>query len=358
MKILVKNDNSKKWELAEPVTAKLESELQRLLVESPSVIPVDEIREGVSPLLVAVDEFGLPGSGNTDALAFTADGDIAIVECKLASNPEIKRKVIGQILEYAAFLWGMTFEQVDERVKSRKEGKSISELIEMLAPGDWDEPTFRDGLTETLKNGGFMLVVVVDELNDELRRVIRYVNECGTSGYTLHALEIRRFRIKGIDMLIPHLHGTSVKQVPSGSRRRKWTEQEYFDKLEETVDDNTLQVVKGIFEWCKSSADRVWFGTGVETGSFTFHYLKDGTTVSVFTIYTNGKLMLNYGWLLPNFGREFVKALHERITGIPTFKRIPEDFSKWPWIWIRDAFPSNKEVEEFKKVVEWLRERI
>ncbi len=52
------------------------------------MIPIDEIREGVSPLVFAVGEFGLPGSGNTNVLAFSADGDVAIIECKLAANPE------------------------------------------------------------------------------------------------------------------------------------------------------------------------------------------------------------------------------------------------------------------------------
>jgi hypothetical protein len=44
-------------------------------------------------------------------------------------------------------------------------------------------------------------------------------------------------------------------------------------------------------------ADRVSFGRGKERESFTFHYLKEGKPISVFTIYTDGRLVLNYGWL-------------------------------------------------------------
>ena len=102
MRILIRDNETKEWKFAESVRAKAEAELQKLLAESPSLIPVSEIREGVSPLVFAICEFGLPGSGNTDILAFSADGDISIIECKLATNPESKRKVMGQILEYAA----------------------------------------------------------------------------------------------------------------------------------------------------------------------------------------------------------------------------------------------------------------
>ena len=112
MKILVRNNEAKRWEPADLVSAKAEVELQNLLIESPFLIPIDEIREGVSPLVFAVGEFGLPGSGNTDVLAFSADGDIAIVECKLAANSESRRKVIGQILEYASYLWGMGYQEL------------------------------------------------------------------------------------------------------------------------------------------------------------------------------------------------------------------------------------------------------
>ncbi len=60
MRILVRNNQSKEWESADLVKAKAETELQHLLIESPFLIPIDEIREGVSPLVFAVGEFGLP----------------------------------------------------------------------------------------------------------------------------------------------------------------------------------------------------------------------------------------------------------------------------------------------------------
>lgn len=69
------------------------------------MVSIDEIREGTLPLSLAIGELGLPGSGVTDILAFSPQGDIALIECKLAANQESKRKVIGQILEYAAYLW-------------------------------------------------------------------------------------------------------------------------------------------------------------------------------------------------------------------------------------------------------------
>jgi len=97
MKILIRGRSSKHWKVANSTRPDVEAELQDMLHETPSLVPLEEIREGASPLVVAIKEFGLPGSGNTDLLAFSARGDIAIIECKLATNPESKRKVIGQV---------------------------------------------------------------------------------------------------------------------------------------------------------------------------------------------------------------------------------------------------------------------
>jgi len=64
MKILIRNDESKGWKFAEPIESKAKVELQNLLIESLSLIPIDEIREGVSPLVFAV-RFAYPNAYGT-----------------------------------------------------------------------------------------------------------------------------------------------------------------------------------------------------------------------------------------------------------------------------------------------------
>ncbi|MCJ7630805.1 hypothetical protein MUP77_00155, partial [Candidatus Bathyarchaeota archaeon] len=281
MRILIRDADSKRWKFAETMKAKAESELQKLLVESPSLVTIDEIREGVSSLVYAVSEFGLPGSGSTDVLAFTSQGDIAVIECKLAANPEIKRKVIGQILEYAAYLWKMSYEQVDNRIQQLK-GKSLAELIAESIAGEWDEELFRDGVRQTLENGSFILIIVVDEINEELRRIVRYLNECSKSAFSLHALEMNRFQADKTEVLVPYLYGALTKPTTS-QQRGQWSEEEFFKALEERNKPEIVSIVKDLYRWSVDTADRIWFGTGKETGSFTFHYLKDGKTISIFT---------------------------------------------------------------------------
>jgi len=356
MRILIRNSGAKKWDFAESVKAKAETELQKLLVESPSLIPVGEIREGVSSLVFAVSEFGLPGSGNTDILAFTANGAISIIECKLAVNPESKRKVIGQILEYAAYLWEMRYEEVNTRIRNSRE-KDLAELVEEIVAGEWDEESFRSGVEQSLQSGSFILIIVVDEINEDLKRTIRYVNECSESAFSLHALEMQRFHTDSSEILVPHLYGSSSKRLEG--KGKQWTPEEFFKVLsEKNPDPRVTSVAKELHKWANREADRIWLGTGKQTGSITFHYLKDGKTISVFTIYTNGRLSLNYGWLSTQVDKKTLEEFHGLIHKIPSFERIPKNFSTWPSIKVADAFVDEESVEKFKKVVLWLRDRL
>jgi len=225
MRILVRGNSDKGWKLAESVKSKAESELQKLLIESPSLIDLSEIREGTSSLAFSIGEFGLPGSGYSDIVGLTPEGNIALIECKLASNQEIKRKVIGQILEYAAYLWKMTYDEFDDRIK-RLKGKPLAEVMGSLLTEDWDEESFRNGVIDSLAKGAFILIIVVDEINDELKRIISYLNECSESSFSLHALEVSRFHSGETEILVPHLHGLSTK---SPARELTEGQREYIE---------------------------------------------------------------------------------------------------------------------------------
>jgi hypothetical protein len=275
MRILIRGSSNKGWKLAESAKPKAETELQKLLLESPSLIDLSEIREGTSPLVFAIGEFGLPGSGYSDIVGFTAEGNIAIIECKLAANQEIKRKVIGQILEYAAYLWKLSYEEFDDRVK-RLKGKPLAELMWGLLAEDWDEENFRNGITDSLAKGTFILIIVVDEINDELKRIISYLNECSESAFSLHALEVSRFYSGEAEIIVPHLHGLSTKPR---TREITQTQREYIEfyqrlaerfgkklnlSLPQPRGDSYYKIPTGIsgvsFEWCFHGRPRNSFG--------------------------------------------------------------------------------------------------
>lgn len=355
MKILTRRKGEGQWTLLDSQAYRNEAELHRLIADSPSIVPVDEIRDGAPPLVVAVRELGLPGSGHTDVIAFSEDGDTAVIECKLAANQESKRKVVGQILEYGAYLWGLSYEELDRRIIERCRA-NLADLVRGASEAaEWDEETFRINVRDALEKGRFALIVAVDEINEELGRTISFLNGCGKPSFSLHALEMRRFQKDGVEVLVPHLHGR--QEHPPEKLTRKWTAEEFLEAADASVSPEVAAVVRDLYVWIRTIEPEQRFGTGRKTGAVICHVRrKDGRNVSIFSVWSNGIIQLNYD-ILRNISEDLVTSFHEAITKIPQFGKVPGDFSKWPTVKIADVFLADETaLSRFKDAVRELGE--
>lgn len=170
---IVIRTNGDKWQKATKVEFAAEAQLQKLIYDSPELIAIYE--EDTSAVFVR--EAGLPGSGYTDLLGVDGKGNILVVETKLARNEEVRRKVIGQVLEYAAYLWKMSFDAFNSLFVSR-EATPVLDLLEAKSPGLVREDV-RDAITSNLLSGAFRLFIAVDQMNEELEKIISYVSSRG-----------------------------------------------------------------------------------------------------------------------------------------------------------------------------------
>ena len=203
------------WRQAAKVSFPNEAELQSMLHRSTELIPV---RAGEDAPRIFVRECGLPGSGNTDLLGVDSDGNIYVVECKLASNPEIRRKVLGQVMEYAAFLWNMPYEDFDQFFV-RRENETLLALMGKKSGADWAAEEFRGQVAKNLKSGTFHLIIAVDRMNNELSQVIRYLAAC-TPSIRLEAMEINVYKSGETEVLVPEIHGREVARESSLSPKQ------------------------------------------------------------------------------------------------------------------------------------------
>lgn len=236
MSILVKS-GAAKWEKASQARFADEVELQHLLYNSPELVEW----ENKGPV-VFTKEAALPGSGYTDLIGVASNGDILLVETKLAKNPEIRRKVIGQILEYAAFLWGTTYNDFNKLFEDR-EGKPIVDLLgDQIADFDCDE--FKRAVSKNLGEGRFYLLIAVDEMNDELEKVIAYLSSRG-SGLKLEALAVRVFTQGEINVLVPQRYGQLNQPPPPTDPGKRLTIEEI---VERSPDEHTRELVKLTFD--------------------------------------------------------------------------------------------------------------
>ena len=136
--LLIRQPNGT-WREPEIAGYAAETELQHILADHPELIP------GVGADAVACREFQST-AGPADVVV-DADGQVTLVECKLAANPQVRREIVGQMFDYASRLWKMGIEDFDARWQTRN-GKSLF-LV------DDDGALLRDAVARNLAMAGF-----------------------------------------------------------------------------------------------------------------------------------------------------------------------------------------------------------
>lgn len=174
--------------------------LQSLLFRFPACLPLSEIDTGVETLVPVCMELPLP-SGFLDNLYVTVDGDLVLVECKLWRNPEARREVVAQIIDYAHSMSAWSYEDLDQAVRKgivadkTVLGKSLLEVASINA--DLDESTFVDAVSRNLKLGRFLLLVVGDGIREGAETLAQCLQSHAGFHFTLSLLEMPVFHAPG-----------------------------------------------------------------------------------------------------------------------------------------------------------------
>jgi hypothetical protein len=130
--------------------ARLEKTLRDLLYDNPEALPVHEFDPGYGRLVTVAKELNIPGVGFIDVLLMDERGRLVVVECKLWRNPQARREVVGQILDYARELARYSYEDLQRQVSiaTKRQGNVLYALATRvgctLGEGDFVDRVARD----------------------------------------------------------------------------------------------------------------------------------------------------------------------------------------------------------------------
>ncbi|AUW58998.1 hypothetical protein C1T17_13745 [Sphingobium sp. SCG-1] len=175
--------------------ARREHVLRDLIAEHPQILPVHDLDPSYGPLLTVTRELSVPGVGFVDILLMDASGRLVVVECKLWRNPQARREVVGQILDYAREFarWGYEDLQRQVSVATKRQGNVLYALA-CEAGGTLDEAAFVDRVTRDLAAGRFLLLVVGDGITEGTRRIGEYLAGQPGLAFTFGLIEIAQYR--------------------------------------------------------------------------------------------------------------------------------------------------------------------
>jgi len=227
----------------------LESELQGLLYDHPHLLP------GVGEPAVACREFQ-SGVGPADVLVLHGDGELVITECKLASNPQIRREIVGQVIDYASRIWRMPMATFEAQWTQRTGISPFAEFGEQAA-------AVRERLATNLDDGRFTIVLAVDGINDDLRRMVEYLNSATRPEVQVLAFEVAHVRDGDVEILLPRVYGAELanaKARSSSTAQPSWTTEQYLGWLSEN-DPELRDPMERLIQAATSAGWQVYNGT-------------------------------------------------------------------------------------------------
>ena len=295
-----------------------EYELRDLLLRTPELI---EVIDGSK--LVLTKEAGLSGGTSADLLGVTSDGDILIVEAKLAKNYEIRRKVIGQIFEYAARLWKTDFATFNDFFQ-QSHGQSLVNRFSVNHES-FDEELFRNKVDSNLRQGRFHLLIAVDEMSSDLSKILTYISSRGDS-VKLEALEVHVFQQGDAEILVPQRH--AIATPAQGAMPPATTPVSIEHLLDKSVNSDMRSKLERLVE-CWGAA-----GNQVVTTEKTFCFKTQGSKklFSMFWASPNEEwgLQPNFGGMgdagMPDVLVTFVRESLAEIPGIPKEKTLVKSY--------------------------------
>jgi len=188
-----------------------ESFIQELFFHNPGALPIREIDGAFGDLAPVCMELSTP-AGFVDALYANANGMLALAEFKLWRNPEARRAVIEQILDYAKELAQCSYSDLQREVSRRLgvDGNALYDVVRTKVP-ELDEAAFVDDVSRNLKRGRFLLLVIGDGIREGMESIVDFLQQHTGLQFTMALVEAAIFRLPSSELLVqPRILARSV----------------------------------------------------------------------------------------------------------------------------------------------------
>ena len=214
-----------------------EATLQALIAEHPELLAGEQIDPHDPPRWILVRrEKGIADTSEAEYARWAVDHLLidqnavpTLVEVKRGDNRELRRTVVGQMLEYAAHA-SRTWTADELRRVFEAADEQQDRLAELLGEEEPDQDGFWADVETHLAAKRLRLLFVADEIPDELARVVEFLNEQMPNIQVL-AVEIKQFRGGSGQILVPRVIGALAAgpKTPTGRGRANLTRESFLD---------------------------------------------------------------------------------------------------------------------------------
>ena len=356
--------------------------LQELIRENPDILPVSEIEPIFAPL-ISIGKDVQTNAGPIDNLFLNPQGYPTIVETKLWRNPEARRRVVGQIIDYTSELRCWNYDDLERSVKeyNRKyNGQSlgIMETLRLHAEiPDTEEAVIIDTVMRNLQKSRFLLLLVGDGIREEVERMTDLLHGTPDRQFTLALVELQLYQSDVIGdetiLVVPQVV-TRTKEVvravvrvegeatavhitsgldETGKPGVTLTEEEFFQALRADQDHGAAVFARQIIENMESRGCIIEWGVGSLKVKLP-DPSGNGRKLSLFYIEKNGNTWV--GYLLDQLrALELPETIANdlvRESGRSIGKTLPEPKGGNSWVTLGSLRELHPHYDTFRSVVE------
>ena len=253
--------------------------LQDLLFAHPAVIPVGDIEPLFAGLRPLARELPV-GGGFLDLIFMNGEGYLTLVETKLWRNPEARRTVVAQIIDYASNLSTWTYDDLRQAVLSCRNNGTVASsdpLVDLASDGDddVDEQEFVDRMNRNLRLGRFVLLIVGDGIHEGVEKMADFLNQTPQLQFTLGLVEMGLYalddkaqpgdffvqprimaRTREVTRAVVEIKTTVQPGIivtvpptpPKQGERRPITERAFLDQLSESSSSEVVKFAEWVLE--------------------------------------------------------------------------------------------------------------
>ena len=174
--------------------------LQHLVHAHPELLPITEIEPAFEPAIAVCIELPTP-KGYIDNFFVTPTGNLLFAECKLWRNPEARRQVVAQVMDYVESITSWNYADLEEAVRRAQlpDGGRPQKGLYNLVGGDQelDEAEFVDAVSRNLRLGRGLFFIVGDGIREETASLTAHLQAHPGLHFALALVELALFRLPG-----------------------------------------------------------------------------------------------------------------------------------------------------------------
>lgn len=286
-------------------------ELQRILELNPDLVPGDQINpDNPRRWLVVKREMPVPDPGtgsdrwSIDMFFVDQDAMPTFIECKRYNDTGARRKVVGQMLEYAAnghHYW--TKEEMRtyaERFAENSGSNLEDDLMRLQHEGFSSVDDFFQQVQDNLRGGQIRLVFFMEEGPAELKSVVDFLNKQMERSEVL-LVEARQYELDGKKIVTPILFGFTeearqIKKTTTTTQRAKkrWDRESFIADARVKLSLEEVDAIEKLLDKSLEIGSEVRWRVGNDFGSYSVQ-LPNLINSSLFTVNSDGIFVINFG---------------------------------------------------------------